>query len=330
MWAKEIDELFRLIPSLESFTASELGYVLKLLSPSQQPDYFDLIKLMPPVAQQSKYLEITVKLPLLGSRYDSLKDNSGMIAAVLCGYSSIAEYEANTLAPYLFPFTNKTHLLDQAEAFTGMKSLSQIVTGYNYVGLTQLAGGDRSDIEKVIYSELSNFPLDGLSVSIVRAADEDFCNNLPEDVVCHICSLDNLLPRSSSVSIQTSVIILDIDSVELTNAMYQSFKTNAGISSYILSPSVSDHFQPLIDGDEAPYTSSVLVCLENITNKSRSFHEKAEYSILFKGAPDSLLAHCGFADVEDFSVVVDVEEDDNVRFFVAKINAEPQLQIYPW
>jgi hypothetical protein len=328
MWEREKKLLSDFSPEARTYSNADFSYLLRLLSSNQEDDYFQKILESPPVVKQSSYLQIVVRVQLLPIRFEPLKKDAELTTAILIGYPTVEKYKAATAAPYLFPFSQKKELLDKAEEFTGMKSLSQLITGYRYRGIIQLAGDNILDIERVICSELSNFPPDDLSVVIIRSAGEGFCDSLCAGGVCTLPI--NELGQGENVHTGFPLLFdVDISSCSLLSQDIFDFLINneRSATSYILSPIVSRYLYAHLKNNHGVVRTSIVSISSEPSIDNLLY---SEYAVFFRGVPESFLLEYGFFNIDDYTVVIYVEEEENIRFFLSKLGSEPQLQIYPW
>jgi hypothetical protein len=209
-----------------------------------------------------------------------------------------------------------------------MKSLSQLITRYRHIGLTQLVGSNKLSIERVIYSEIANFPLDDISIVVIRGEDENFCGDLSDGGV-DFTSFPGFASEAVLPSEGAMVVSIDLSAGAQLTALYGALKQNErGVSSFILSPVVSKSIAPQVRDDIENVFNSSIVCVDDLPQDDNIL--RAEYAVLFRGASSEYLDHYGFRDPDDYSFVVSAEEEGSIRFFIVKQDSEPQLQIYPW
>ena len=313
-----INEMLTVLPS--SLTKPAVYNILAFTFGCDVDDVnenIDKYRKLSPMKQQLLFHQYDVNLSFAEQSISVYSDLSSQIFSAMAGFENPEKFLTSVEAPFSFPFTQKANILKNMENYYGHVPISQIMSGYLYKGISLLLGDDLYAMERLLFSELDNFPLDDLTVLILKDKTEEFVSF--DDLSISVNRLselnDNQLKKESlnivNIDDNLSSIIEGKDSLSsiiLTDAAFLSIEKK-GLSELLLGSGVN-----LVIMSQSP---------------SPDLYDMADYRFIFETTNVAIHQSAGI-DESIYQSFFDVKEKGQIRFFLVNAENENFVQIYPW
>ncbi len=279
------------------------------------------LRSLPAVLLRAKALEMLLRLNLIPSELSIFSPFAKDIVAKIAGYEYFSDLEEALEPPFSFPFTQDLSILGSLEEYFGVKSISQLVTGYEHKGLTVLVGETARKMERIVENEVANFPLDNQQIVILKANKREFPALKDSAKELNTVSIDQLNTSDSP----NVLSLVALTKQELSVLDVENFNSSCVIISTTVSSAFGSRLSKVVDSLVSQDINVVLLT----TEFDHALFTKAGHLVVFDVEDANNLRKIG-VDSNDHRNFIRSEEGVKIRYTVLGGKGGPQMQIYPW